>query len=137
LYLDVLEHIQDDSEELQRSASLVREGGTIIVLAPAYNWLFSPFDEAVGHCRRYNAATLVGVTPASLTPDKVFYLDSVGLLASLANKVFLNQTIPSENQILFWDRRLVPLSRMIDRALCFRAGRSVVAIWRKLRLEIR
>jgi phospholipid N-methyltransferase len=134
LYLDVLEHIQDDAGELRRSANLVRDGGALIVLAPAYNWLFSPFDEAIGHHRRYNAATLAKLTPETLTLDKVFYLDSVGLFASLGNKILLSQRIPSRGQILFWDRCLIPLSRIMDRVIRFRAGRSVVAIWRKSRL---
>ena len=129
-YIDVLEHIQDDSEELRRSASLLREGGAVIVLAPAYAWLVSPFDKAVGHFRRYVAAT-----PANLRPARVFYLDSIGLLLSLANRLFLRQSIPSRWQILFWDRILIPLSRVMDRVIRFRAGRSIVAIWRKPRME--
>jgi 2-polyprenyl-3-methyl-5-hydroxy-6-metoxy-1,4-benzoquinol methylase len=135
LYIDVLEHIQDDSEELRRSASLLREGGAIIVLAPAYAWLFSPFDNAVGHFRRYDATSVVAATPANLEPANVFYLDSIGLLLSLANRIFLRQSIPSRWQILFWDRVLIPLSRIIDPVIRFRAGRSIVAIWRKPRIE--
>lgn len=135
LYVDVLEHIQDDSEELQRSAKMVREGGAIIVLAPAYDWLFSPFDKAVGHFRRYDATSVVAATPANLRPDKVFYLDSIGLLVSFANKILLRQSIPARWQILFWDRLLIPLSRIMDQLIRFRAGRSIVAIWRKPRTE--
>lgn len=135
LYIDVLEHIRDDSEELRRSATLLREGGAVIVLAPAYAWLFSPFDEAVGHFRRYDARSVAAATPANLRLDKVFYLDSMGLLVSLANRVLLRQSIPSRGQILFWDRVLIPLSYIMDRVIRFRAGRSIVAIWRKAEIE--
>ena len=44
LYIDVLEHIKDDCAELQRAASLLNDQGRVIVLAPAHNFLFSPFD---------------------------------------------------------------------------------------------
>jgi phospholipid N-methyltransferase len=135
LYIDVLEHIKEDSEELRRSATMLREGGAVIVLAPAYAWLFSPFDKAVGHFRRYDTTSVVAATPANLRVDKVFYLDSIGLLVSLANRIFLRQSIPSRWQILFWDRVLIPLSHIMDQVIRFRAGRSIVAIWRKARIE--
>ena len=49
LYIDVLEHIDDDFSELARSATHLRPGGHIIVLAPAHQALYSPFDKAIGH----------------------------------------------------------------------------------------
>ena len=42
LYIDVLEHIEDDAGELQQAAELLRPGGRIVVLAPAHQSLFSP-----------------------------------------------------------------------------------------------
>ena len=50
LYIDVLEHIADDRAELRRVSARLRPGGRLIVLAPAHQFLFSAFDEAVGHC---------------------------------------------------------------------------------------
>ena len=52
LYIDVLEHIADDRAELRRVSALLRPGGRLIVLAPAHQFFFSAFDEAVGHWRR-------------------------------------------------------------------------------------
>jgi 2-polyprenyl-3-methyl-5-hydroxy-6-metoxy-1,4-benzoquinol methylase len=52
IYMDVLEHIPDHAEELARAANSVGRGGHVIVLAPAHQWLYTPFDEAVGHYRR-------------------------------------------------------------------------------------
>src|SRR5688500_4284746 len=54
IYIDVLEHIQNDGEELRKAADLLDPGGHIIVLSPAFQHLFSPFDKAIGHFRRYN-----------------------------------------------------------------------------------
>ena len=131
LYVDVLEHIEDDVAELRRAADLLSTGGACIVLSPAYQWLYTPFDKALGHYRRYTAKTLSAVAPAALHCEKLFYLDSIGLLASLGNKFFLQQSLPTRSQILFWDRTLIPLSRIADRLVACRAGRSIVAIWRK------
>ena len=52
LYIDVLEHIEADAEELAAAADLLRPGGHLIVLVPAFPFLYSPFDASVGHHRR-------------------------------------------------------------------------------------
>src|SRR5690348_4433627 len=44
-YIDVLEHIADDQAELERAAGLLRKGGRIVVVAPAHQWLYAPFDQ--------------------------------------------------------------------------------------------
>jgi hypothetical protein len=132
LYIDVLEHIEDDRGELERAATLLREGGHLVVLCPAHQELYSELDRAVGHFRRYDAQTLSACGPATLTLEKVFYLDSVGMLASFANRALLKSGQPSLGQIKVWDRFMIPLSRLIDRCVGRRLGKSVVAVWRRV-----
>ena len=131
LYVDVLEHIEDDRGELERAARHLAPGGAIVLLCPAHPWLFSPFDEAVGHFRRYTRNSLAELAPASLRTERSEYLDSVGLLASAANRLVLRRSQPSAAQIRLWDRRLIPLSRFTDRLLFFRLGKSVLAVLRE------
>jgi SAM-dependent methyltransferase len=131
LYMDVLEHIEDDAAELARAAAHLKPNGTLQVLAPALAWLFTPFDTAIGHYRRYTKSSLRAIAPAGLREIKCIYLDSVGLLASLANKLLLRSPIPSQAQIRFWDRTMVPISRFADPALGYAIGRSILAIWGK------
>ncbi len=131
LYIDVLEHIEDDRGELARAAGLLRDGGHLVVLCPAHQFLYSELDRAVGHFRRYDVKSLTACAPATLELATVFYLDSVGMLASLANRALLKQGTPSLSQIKFWDRVMVPLSRVLDPCLARRLGKSVVAVWRR------
>ena len=131
LYIDVLEHIKDDRAELEQAFMHLKAGGYLVVLAPAYQWLFSPFDEAVGHFRRYNAKTLRSIAPNGLTLKKLHYLDSAGLFASAANKLILKSSTPTHSQIAFWDRALIPLSRLLDKLIAHRAGKSILAVWQK------
>ena len=135
LYIDVLEHIEDDRAELRRAASHLTPGGQLIVLSPAHNWLFSPFDHAIGHHRRYTARTLAALAPPELRLANSFYLDSVGLLASAANRFLLRQSLPGARQIRWWDNYMVPCSRLLDPITGGCVGKSVVAIWERRPLD--
>jgi SAM-dependent methyltransferase len=129
LYLDVLEHIQDDWRQIEAAARLVRPGGHIVVLSPAHQWLFSEFDKSVGHIRRYSKRTLRSLMPSGWIEKKLVYLDSIGVLLSLANALALRQSLPSRLQLAIWDRLCVPLSRVVDCVLLGSFGKSVLAVW--------
>jgi SAM-dependent methyltransferase len=131
IYIDVLEHIEDDNKEMKRACELLQPNGHLIILSPAYNFLFSPFDKAIGHYRRYTSKTLKQAMPAELKLVTLNYLDSVGLFASLANKLFLKQTYPSKKQIQTWDRLMIPVSKWMDKIFFHSFGKSILGIWRK------
>lgn len=128
LYLDVLEHIEDDRAELRRAASRLRPGGNLVVLAPAHQSLFSEFDRSIGHFRRYSASTLEAAGPG-LRVRASFYLDSLGMMASAANRLLLRRGLPTAGQIRFWDDWLVRGSRFLDPLLGHRVGKTVVVVW--------
>ena len=131
IYIDVLEHIKNDQKEVSIATSRLRPGGRLVVLAPAHQFLYTPFDRAIGHYRRYSARTLAQLGSPPLNLERSFYLDSVGSLASLANKLVLKSSHPSARQIRFWDSVLVPVSRLADPLSFFRIGKTVVVIWKK------
>lgn len=129
LYIDVLEHIVDDREELHRAARRLSSGGRLIVLSPAFQFLFSPFDTALGHERRYTAASLARVFPRELTRERLLYADSIGGLLSFSNRLLLRKSLPTLRQVLFWDRVVVPVSRVLDPIARRWFGRSVIAVY--------
>lgn len=131
MYVDVLEHVEDDCGEMALAAARLRCGGALIVLAPAHQWLYSEFDTAVGHYRRYSKASLRAVMPPGVRLEELKYLDSVGLLASIGNRLLLRRAAPSAGQIRMWDGWMVPLSRGVDRLLRYTVGKSVLGIWRR------
>jgi SAM-dependent methyltransferase len=131
LYIDVLEHIENDRKELQAAAALLRAGGRIIVLSPAHQCLFTEFDAAIGHLRRYNRPMLRSISPSMLRLEQAWYLDSVGLALSVANRHFLRQSMPTKAQLRFWDVCLVPISQVIDRCLFGSVGKSIVGMWHR------
>lgn len=129
LYIDVLEHIEADRIELAIAASLLRSGGHLIVLSPAHQFLFSRFDSTIGHYRRYSRRTLRACSPPDCKLESLFYLDSAGVLLSLANRIFLKQHSPSFRQIQTWDRYVIPISRLLDTAVRRSFGKTVVGVW--------
>lgn len=131
LYLDVLEHIQYDKEEMLQAARHLKPGGHLIILGPAHQWLFTPFDTAIGHYRRYNKSTLKSVMSNDIEIIQFAYLDCIGLLASLGNKLILKQSQPSLKQIKTWDGFMVPLSRKLDRLLGYSLGKSFLIVGKK------
>jgi SAM-dependent methyltransferase len=131
IYIDVLEHVEQDGEEAILAARHLKPGGCIVILSPAYQFLYSPFDKRIGHFRRYTRTSLRKITPSGCHVKKAFYLDSVGALASLVNRLFLKASMPTARQISFWDRVLVRLSTLFDPLHFYSFGRSVIVVWQK------
>ncbi|HBE88831.1 MAG TPA: methyltransferase type 12 [Elusimicrobia bacterium] len=131
IYIDVLEHIEDDAAELRAAAAMLSGGGRLIVLAPAHQFLYTAFDRGVGHFRRYSLGDLARIAPPGLEALRLDYLDSAGLLASLGNRLLLRSGMPTAGQIRFWDSFLVRISRRLDPLLAHRLGKSALAVWRR------
>jgi SAM-dependent methyltransferase len=132
LYIDVLEHIPDDRGEIACAARHLAPGGRLIILSPAHQFLFSPFDASIGHVRRYSTRSLKALTPPSCEVEIVRMLDSTGIIVSLANRMIMRSSLPTSAQIALWDQVFVPCSRKLDRLTGFRLGKSILLIWRAM-----
>lgn len=130
-YIDVLEHIEQDEAEIDRAAARLRPGGRIVILAPAFNIVFSPFDKAVGHFRRYTRRDEARLTRPGLRLEKSFYLDGVGLALSLSNRMVLKSAMPTRQQIGFWDKYVIPVSRITDAVTAPLFGRTLIMVLQK------
>jgi SAM-dependent methyltransferase len=96
LYIDVMEHLADHDQEAALATEHLTPGGMLIILSPAHQFLFSPFDQAVGHHRRYSRKSLATIVPSPLEQVKLIYLDSLGMLLSLGNRFVLRSARPNE-----------------------------------------
>jgi hypothetical protein len=131
IYIDVLEHIEKDHEEIEMATKILKDGGHLIVLSPAFQFLYSPFDRAIGHYRRYHKRDIIKLAPESLKPVQLQYLDSFGFIASVMNKLFLHQSYPTKKQVSFWDKTLVQISKVTDPLFFYSFGKSILAVWEK------
>ncbi len=131
LYIDVLEHIEKDREEMMKAVSLLKPNGHLVVLSPAFQSLYSPFDKEIGHYRRYTKKQLRKITPRLLRLVKLQYLDSIGFFASAANRMMLKQSSPSIKQVHLWDKWMIPVSKFTDKLFFHSFGKSILGIWQK------
>lgn len=131
LYIDVIEHIEGHEEEMIKAFDRLKPDGFLLILVPAYNWLFSEFDEAIGHYRRYNKSELKEIIPKELKKINLFYLDSIGVILSSLNKMILKEKSPTKSQILLWDRVIVRLSKLFDKFFFNQFGKSLIGVWQK------
>lgn len=99
---DVLEHIDDDAAALREMARLVRPGGLILITVPALMLLWSDWDEALHHRRRYTKPGLM----------KLFDQPGMEILRCTYTNTFL---LPAILLVRMW-RKLFPPRPGADRA---------------------
>ena len=89
LLLDVIEHLEDDVAALQAARRLLTEGGVLVVTVPAYPWLWSGHDAALGHRRRYVAEGLRRlVEGAGYRVERLTYFNTVLFPAIAATRLY-------------------------------------------------
>jgi SAM-dependent methyltransferase len=128
---NVLEHIPDHVGALRGMADLVRPGGAIVLVVPAFPSAMGKFDRAIGHERRYTKASVrEAVEAAGLRLEELRYLNPVGLISWYVTVKALGMTPKNGALLRFYDRTVVPISRFVDRRLTAPFGQSVFAVAR-------
>lgn len=56
--IDVIEHIEYDNNLVSKLCKFLNDEGELIIIAPAYNYLYGKRDREIGHYRRYNKKSL-------------------------------------------------------------------------------
>ncbi len=132
LYMDVLEHINDDKGEIKKAYDSLNDNGKLIVNVPAFNILFSQFDIDVGHYRRYNKKLfLEKVNELNFKSIEMVYYDSVGFFLSFVSKILIKNYRSNFNKkIKLWDM-LIPISKILDKVFFNSFGKSLLIICKK------
>lgn len=98
--LDVLEHV-DDSKALKEINRVLKKDGVLIITVPAFQWLWSRWDEVLFHKRRYTEKTLSKVLRNNgFKIIKISYIYSFLVIPALVirsfKKIFYNDYYPSD-----------------------------------------
>ncbi len=130
VFLNVLEHIDDDRAVLRHLFEHVPQGCRLVILVPFGMAYYSDFDKELGHFRRYEKGELEGkMKEAGFTVEHQFYFNKAGKLAwFFANKIGKQKRItPFQLRVYNF---LVPLFRIWDKVVPG-TGLSTIAICRK------
>ncbi len=85
ILLDVIEHIEDPVAVLTHVRESLAPGGAAIITVPAYQWMFSDWDKALGHYRRYTMGMLrAQAEEAGLNVSKLTHWNAFTLPAAMA-----------------------------------------------------
>lgn len=129
--MNVIEHIEDEVGAAKKMWDILEPGGQIIMLAPAFQALFSPYDHKVGHYRRYTKKTLrKTLESAGFSVPKTYYFNMLGALGWFVVFKLLKRDFAGEGNVSLQEK-LIPLLQTIERILPAPFGLSVIAIGQK------
>lgn len=131
VYVNVLEHIEDDRQELLYINNALKSGGSVCIFVPALSWLYSDFDASVGHYRRYHKKQLQElVEEAGFEIVKISYFDIVGIIPWFIFFKLLKKKLTANNATLY-DKIVVPVLRIIESFLPIPIGKNLIVIAKK------
>ena len=131
IYLNVLEHIEDDIAEVKMAYEKLEKNGHLIILVPAHQKIYSKFDKAVGHFRRYEINFFKDKL-SMFNLIKLIQLDCCGyLLYHLNNLIFKKDVYPSKLKIFIWDKIFTPMTIVLDFLINYKFGKNILCIIKK------
>jgi len=131
VYINVLEHIEDDLEEISLAYASLKPHGYICIFVPALDWLYSDFDRSIGHYRRYTLDPLCqAITERGYTIIKSTYLDLFGILPWWIIMVLLKRGLnPASTRI--YDKLCIPAIRYLEERIRVPVGKNILVVAQK------
>jgi SAM-dependent methyltransferase len=131
VYVNVLEHIEKDLEELMFVLESLKPGGVLCVFVPALSWLYSDLDRKVGHFRRYHKKQLERlVKHAGFQITKIKYFDMLGIIPWYILFVLFKKNISGSNVSLY-DKLAVPAIKRLESIVAPPIGKNILLVARK------
>lgn len=131
MYVNVLEHIEHDAEELAIAYEALRPGGHVCIFVPALRFLYSAHDASIGHVRRYHKRELMSlVESAGFSVVHARYFDIFGVLPWLVFMKYLRSE-PDARKVKLYDRFVVPCARVLERFCPPPLGKNLILVARK------
>ena len=129
--LNVVEHIFNDQLAVSNCNKLLKKGGRLIILVPAFQLLFNNFDIELEHYRRYTRKKLESLFLSygfSITHSR--YFNAAGIAGwFVSGKIQHHRIIPA-GQIRLYNR-LVCIFQLLDKMIFNSVGLSVITVGTK------
>lgn len=129
--VNVLEHIGDDEGVLDAVREVLVSGGRLVLLVPAFRFLFGSMDQADGHFRRYCRGELVAkLGRCGFHVVMARYMNLLGIVGWFLNGKILRRTFIPESHYAAYDR-LVPVLRAVESRVPVPLGLSLLCVAQK------
>jgi SAM-dependent methyltransferase len=132
ILVNVLEHVANDYQMVQRLTELLRPGGTLLLFVPAVPWLYGTLDSLVHHYRRYTYSRLARVASRSgLELIQLRYFDFPGILPWLIAGRILRQERFNPSAARLYDRLVAPVASILERWIRPPLGKNLICVARR------
>ena len=132
IYLNVLEHIENDIEEINTALQKLNVGGHLVILVPAGSKLYGKFDKAIGHFRRYELDFFKQNKFIDAKLVNLYCLDCFGYFLYFVNQlIFKEEVYPSKFKIFIWDKFFTPITIIVDFLFRYKFGKNIMCILEK------
>jgi SAM-dependent methyltransferase len=124
--LNVVEHIQDDTQAIANAKKFLKKGGRLVILVPAYQSLYNNFDKALEHYRRYTKSSLEPIFKKNnlqVVHSQYFNLAAIAGWWVTGN-LLKKEVIPGGQMKLY--NMLVPIFKIMDKVVLNKVGISVI-----------
>jgi 2-polyprenyl-3-methyl-5-hydroxy-6-metoxy-1,4-benzoquinol methylase len=135
IIVNVLEHIKNHEKAIENLFNILQPNGYLIILVPAFNFLFNDLDRLAGHERRYSKSEIAILLKKHGAITKLEYFNPLGGLFWWINKFKRHKNINSQNinfQIKVFDKIGIYVSRFTNLFLKKFFGQSVFCVIQKL-----
>ena len=133
LYVNVLEHIEEDKKELSYSYKTIKQNGYILIFAPALSFLYSEFDKRIGHFRRYCKKRLINIVRENgFSIESIRYFDIAGVIPWYISFILLKNKTTNKANISLYDKLMVPPMRLLEMLIPAPTGKNLLLIGKKI-----
>ena len=118
IFMDVIEHIDDDVAFLNHYVEIAPNGSTFFITVPAYQFMWSQHDVFLGHYRRYTHKSLNAlVSNAGLTTTKSGYFYSLLFPLALIQRKVVSRLTKSNKEESGLSRQSFVLNKAFETIL--------------------
>ncbi|MBI5138663.1 MAG: class I SAM-dependent methyltransferase [Candidatus Vogelbacteria bacterium] len=139
--IDVLEHIEDDAEQVKKVQAILKKNGEFVFVVPAYQFLYGKRDKHMGHYRRYSKKSLQKILTANgFLIQHMRHWNALGFLPYLISEKIFHKPLQLELRRSTKTNVLTRITRkglhfwlrLVENNFDFGFGLSIIGVARKI-----
>jgi 2-polyprenyl-3-methyl-5-hydroxy-6-metoxy-1,4-benzoquinol methylase len=132
IYVNVMEHIEDDLAELKIVYQTLKPGGRCFIFVPALMFQYGAFDRRIGHFRRYTKSDLhEKCRSAGFKIVKSKYVDLAGIVPWFVKYKILKSDSLGSGAVKLYDKCAVPVVSKMESVLRIPIGKNCLMVAEK------